>query len=132
MAFLSDIQTWINELRKERPKLIIMGDYNIANHEIDVYNPNKAHKYSGFLPEEREWLTSWFNNDMIDAFRYLNPDKTEYSWWSYRRSNRAFNRGWRIDYQSVSDALKDKVKEVYHIGEAKHSDHCPVYMEIAL
>ncbi len=130
--FLEEIEIWVNELRKERPKLIIMGDYNVAHEEIDVYNPDKAPKMSGFLPEEREWITNWFKNGFVDAFRLMNPNKQEYSWWSYRRSNREFNRGWRIDYHSVSENLKDNIKACYQITDAMHSDHCPVYLEIEL
>lgn len=130
MEFLANIQTWIEALRKERPKLIIMGDYNVANHPIDVYNPDKAHKSSGHLPEEQAWMTNWFNNGFVDAFRLMNPEKQEFSWWSYRRSNRAYNRGWRIDYHSVSDNMKDNIKDCYQITDAVHSDHCPVFLEI--
>lgn len=132
MSFLADIQQWVNALRKERKQLILMGDYNIANHKMDVYNPEKAHKYSGFLPQERTWLTNWFNNDMIDAFRFLNPDRVEYSWWSYRRRNRSFNRGWRIDYSSVTSNLKDNLEACYQLTDVVHSDHCPVYLKIRL
>lgn len=130
MQFLSDFKSWIDDLRKTRPNLIIMGDYNIANHEIDVYNPDKAKRMSGFLPEERAWLTDWFDDGFHDAFRVINPEMVQYSWWSYRRNNRASNRGWRIDYQSVSDSLVDKVKAAHQLTDAVHSDHCPVYLEI--
>lgn len=130
--FLTDIQSWIEALRKERPKLIVMGDYNVANESIDVYNPDKAKKQSGHLPAEREWMTNWFNNGFVDAFRLMNPEKQEFSWWSYRRSNRQFNRGWRIDYQSVSDNMKDQIKECYQMTDVVHSDHCPVYLDIEI
>lgn len=132
MEFLTNIHNWINDLRKERPNLIIMGDYNVANKAIDVYNPDKAHKSSGFLPEEREWLDAWFNDGFVDAFRHTNPEKQEFSWWSYRRSNRQYNRGWRIDYQSVSENMKDKIKECYQMTDIVHSDHCPVYLDIEI
>lgn len=132
MEFLADFQTWIDELRKERPKLIIVGDYNIANHPIDIHDPVRNKKSSGFLPEEREWLTQWFDNGFTDAFRHVAPDKVEYSWWSYRANARANNKGWRIDYQSVSDNLADKIKDAHHRPDAVHSDHCPVWLEIDL
>ena len=130
MQFLADIHAWIKALRVERPNLVIMGDYNVAHHEIDVYNPDKAIKMSGFLPEERAWMTTWFDDGFVDAFRLMNPAKQEFSWWSYRRSNRAFNRGWRIDYHSVSNSLKDKIKACHQLTEVEHSDHCPVYLEL--
>ncbi len=130
--FLDDFTAWINELRKERPKLIIVGDYNIAHTEMDIHNPKGNKNNSGFLPEEREWMTKWFDNGFTDAFRFLNPEKVEYSWWSYRANARANNKGWRIDYQSVSDNLKDKLVESYHFTEDKHSDHCGLLLKLKL
>ena len=129
-GFLDDFFEWAHELKKERPKLIIVGDYNIAHTENDIHNPKGNKNNSGFLPEEREWMTKWFGSGFADAFRQVHPEKIEYSWWSYRANARANNKGWRIDYQSVTDNLKDKVKEVRHLAEAKHSDHCPDFMEI--
>ncbi len=128
--FLDDIYTWINELKKERPKLILVGDYNIAHEAIDIHNPKS--KNSGFLPDERAWMTKWFDNGFTDAYRFLNPEKIEYSWWSYRASARANNKGWRIDYQSVTDNLKSKLVSARHMNDAVHSDHCPVFLEIDL
>lgn len=130
--FLDDFYNWIEELRKERPKLIIVGDYNIAHTEIDIHNPKTNKKSSGFLPEERAWMTKWLDNGFTDAYRYTNPEKIEYSWWSYRAGARAKNKGWRIDYQSVTDNLKDKLVSAHHMNDAVHSDHCPVYLEIDL
>ena len=128
--FLDDFFKWAHKLKKERNKLIIVGDYNIAHTENDIHNPKGNKKNSGFLPEEREWMTKWFDSGFTDSFRKVHPEKTEYSWWSYRANARANNKGWRIDYQSVTDNLADAVKEVKHLGEAKHSDHCPVKMVI--
>ena len=90
--FLDDFYNWIEELRKERPKLIIVGDYNIAHTEIDIHNPKTNKKSSGFLPEERAWMTKWLDNGFTDAYRYTNPEKIEYSWWSYRANSRANNK----------------------------------------
>lgn len=131
-GFLDDFFDWIEELKKERPKLIIVGDYNIAHTEIDIHNPKSNKKTSGFLPEEREWMTKWFESGFTDAYRHLNPEKIEYSWWSYRANARKNNKGWRIDYQSVSNNLKDLLKEAKQLGDVVHSDHCPVYLEIDL
>jgi exodeoxyribonuclease-3 len=132
MQFLDDFYNYIESLRKERSKLVIVGDYNIAHEAIDIHDPVRNKKSSGFLPEERAWMTKWFDNGFVDSFRYLNPEKVEYSWWSYRANARANNKGWRIDYQSVSDNLKDHLREAYHLSEAKHSDHCPVYLGLEL
>ena len=130
--FLKDMFEWINQLKKERSKIILVGDYNIAHEEIDIHNPKTNKKNSGFLPEEREWMTKWFANGFTDAFRFLEPEKVEYSWWSYRANARANNKGWRIDYQSVTDNLKDKLIKAQQLSDVKHSDHCPVYLEIDL
>ena len=132
MDFLADFQPWVNELRKERKKVIVVGDYNIAHQEIDIHDPVRNKKSSGFLPEEREWMSQWFDNGFTDAFRFLEPERVEYSWWSYRANARANNKGWRIDYQSVTDNLKDKLVKACHLNDAKHSDHCPVFVEIDL
>ncbi len=132
MEFLSDFQEWINELKKERPNLIIVGDYNIAHTENDIHNPKSNKNTSGFKPEERAWMTAWFESGFTDAFRSQYPDKTEYSWWSYRAAARARNKGWRIDYQSVSNNISDKIEDAGHYNQAVHSDHCPVFLDIDL
>ena len=132
MEFLDDIFKWVKELRKERPNLVIVGDYNIAHTENDIHDPVRNKKSSGFLPEERAWLSQWFDNGFTDSFRHFAPDTVEYSWWSYRANARANNKGWRIDYQSVTDNLKDKIRGAHHIADAYQSDHCPVYLEIDL
>ncbi|MCB0653491.1 MAG: exodeoxyribonuclease III [Saprospiraceae bacterium] len=132
MKYLDDIFDWVQELLKERSKLILVGDYNIAHQEIDIHDPVRNKKTSGFLPEEREWMTKWFGNGFTDAFRYLNPDQEQYSWWTYRANARANNKGWRIDYQSVTNNLKDNLKASQQLTEVVHSDHCPVYLEIDL
>jgi exodeoxyribonuclease III len=128
--FLDDFYKWIAELKKERPNLIIVGDYNIAHTEMDIHNPKSNKNSSGFLPEERAWMTKWLESGFTDAFRFVNPELVQYSWWSYRANSRANNKGWRIDYQSVSDNLKSKIKQSYQIKDALHSDHCPVFLEI--
>jgi exodeoxyribonuclease-3 len=132
MTFLDDFFQWAHELAQTRPKLIIVGDYNIAHYEIDIHDPKGNKKSSGFLPEEREWMTKWFNSGFTDAFRTLHPAKVEYSWWSFRAGARKNNKGWRIDYQSVTDNLKDRLLEARQLNEATHSDHCPVLLKIDL
>jgi exodeoxyribonuclease-3 len=130
MEFLEDFFTWSHELKQQRPNLIIVGDYNIAHTERDIHDPKGNKNSSGFLPEEREWLSKWFNSGFVDAFRHLNPDKVEYSWWSFRAGARKNNKGWRIDYQSVSEPLREKLISARQMNEAEHSDHCPVLVEI--
>jgi len=130
MQWLEDFQNYILELQKSRPKLIISGDYNICHKAIDIHDPIRNAKSSGFLPEEREWMTGFINSGFIDSFRYLNKEPHHYSWWSYRANARANNKGWRIDYNMVSDNMEDKIKRVAILPQAKHSDHCPVLLEI--
>ena len=130
MEFLDLFFHWIADLKKERPNLIIVGDYNIAHTPMDIHDPVRNKKNSGFLPEERAWMTKWFESGFTDAFRYTNPEMVQYSWWSYRAGARAKNKGWRIDYQSIASHLKDKIVQAYQINEAVHSDHCPVFLEI--
>lgn len=130
MEFLDDFFSWVGELKKERPQLLVVGDYNIAHQEIDIHDPVRNKKTSGFLPEERAWMSKWFDSGFVDTFRHLHPEKVEYSWWSYRANARSNNKGWRIDYQSVTDNLKDAVRQAGHFNEAVHSDHCPVFLDL--
>ncbi len=130
MQFLNDVFDYIQKLKQTNPNIILVGDYNIAHQEIDIHNPAQNKNTTGFLPEERDWLSRWFESGFVDAFRFKNPDTTQYSWWSYRASARANNKGWRIDYQSVSETLKDKIVACGQLPDAIHSDHCPVWLEI--
>ncbi|HOY49746.1 MAG TPA: exodeoxyribonuclease III [Flavobacteriales bacterium] len=132
MQFLADYQDFINELKKERPQLIICGDYNICHRAIDIHNPVSNAKSSGFLPEERAWMESFLNSGFVDSFRHLNKDPHHYTWWSYRAGARGKNLGWRIDYACITGNLQDKLQRAVILPEAKHSDHCPVLIEIDL
>ena len=131
MEFLDDFGKWAKKLLKKRKQLIIVGDYNIVRLDIDIHNPTRKDKPPGFRPEERAWLQNWFDKDFVDAYRVLHPDQTdEYSWWSYRAGARKNNKGWRIDYISVSPQLEDKITAVRHGHEAVHSDHAAIVMEM--
>ncbi len=132
MVFLDDFFEWFARLKKERPNLIVVGDYNIAHREIDIHDPKGNKNSSGFLPEEREWMTKWFDSGLTDAFRHANPDLVEYSWWTFRFNSRARNKGWRIDYQSITSPIASKIKAARQLGDAMHSDHCPVWAEYDL
>ncbi len=132
MEFLDDFLHWIEALKKERPNLIVAGDFNIAHTEQDIHDPKGNKKSSGFLPEERAWMSQWFASGFTDAFRYRHPDRIEYSWWTFRANARAKNKGWRIDYFAVSDPLASRIAEVRHLGHIAHSDHCPIWMQIDL
>lgn len=130
MKWLADFQNYVNELKKERPKLIISGDYNICHEAIDIHNPKSNANTSGFLPEEREWMSQFIDSGFIDSFRHLNPEPHNYTWWSFRANARAKNLGWRIDYNMVSQPLGDKITRAFILPEAKHSDHCPTGVEV--
>jgi exodeoxyribonuclease-3 len=130
LTYMAQFQDYVNNLKKELPNLIICGDYNICHTEIDIHNPVQNKDTSGFLPVERKWLGNFIDSGFIDSFRHLNKDPHHYSWWSYRANSRNNNKGWRIDYHMVSNNMKDNIKRAYILPEAKHSDHCPVVIEI--
>lgn len=129
LTYMDEFQAYINQLKQEIPNLVICGDYNICHEEIDIHNP-KMKGVSGFLPEERQWIGSFIDSGFIDSYRYLNQGVQEFSWWSYRANARANNKGWRLDYAMVSEPLKDKIERAYILTEAKHSDHCPIALEL--
>ena len=130
--YMEEFYNYILELKKSIPNLIICGDYNICHEMIDIHDPIRNAKISGFLPEERSWITNFMNLGFIDSFRYLNPDPNSYSWWSYRANSRANNKGWRIDYNMVSENLKSNIKSSYILDQIYHSDHCPVAVELKI
>jgi exodeoxyribonuclease-3 len=128
--YMDDFQHYVDELIKEVPNIIICGDYNICHEAIDIHDPIRNKTVSGFLPEERAWLDKFMKRGFIDTFRVFNKEPNNYSWWSYRANARVNNKGWRIDYCLASDPLKDRVSRAVILPEAKHSDHCPVLVEI--
>lgn len=128
--YMDEFHEYITNLKKEIPNLIICGDYNICHEAIDIHDPIRNKTVSGFLPEERAWLDKFMKNGFIDTFRFFNKEPHHYSWWSYRANARANNKGWRIDYCLASEPLKDRLRRAVILPEAKHSDHCPVLVEI--
>ena len=117
---------------KKRSKIILAGDYNIAHHEIDIHDPKGNKNSSGFLPEERAWMDSFLIGGWIDSYRKINPTTTGgYSWWTQRfPSVRLQNKGWRIDYLCTTEALASSIKAATILPMVKHSDHCPIVLEI--
>jgi len=115
---------------KVKNNLIVSGDFNICHKPIDINNPSQHNDVSGFLPEEREWLDKFIDLGLIDSFRVFNTQSEQYSWWSYRQNSRNKNLGWRIDYNFVSESLKNKLKTAAIFRNVIHSDHCPVMVEI--
>jgi exodeoxyribonuclease-3 len=130
MKFLNDFQVYANQLRLQIPNLLICGDYNICHRAIDIHNPKSNVKSSGFLPEEREWMENFMSSGFVDTFRHLNQDPHHYTWWSYRAGARSKNLGWRIDYHLITNTMEPKIKRAAILPEAKHSDHCPILLEL--
>lgn len=127
LAFFTD---YTKKLQQKIPNLIINGDFNVCHQAIDIHNPVVNKNAPGFTPEERAWFTDFLTLGYIDTFRHFNKDPHHYSWWSYRAGARKKNLGWRIDYQLASESLTKQVKRSLHLPEAKHSDHCPVVLEL--
>lgn len=130
MEFLEDFLQFLNKLKKERPNLIVTGDFNICHKPIDINHPERHKKSSGFLPEEREWLDRLEEDGFFDSFRKFNQKPDQYTWWSYRANSRAKNLGWRIDYFWLSNSLNRRIEKALIHKEALHSDHCPIEINI--
>lgn len=128
--FMDFFQPYIDQLRWKYPKLTISGDYNICHRPIDIHNPKSNANSSGFLPEEREWMENFINSGFIDTFRYFNKEPHNYTWWSFRANSRAKNLGWRIDYHLATKELEKNLTRAAIFPEAKHSDHCPLMLEL--
>ncbi len=128
--YMDDILRYASDLKKEIPNLIISGDYNICHQPIDIHDPVRLQHVSGFLPEERAWLTDFMKEGFTDSFRVFDKRPHRYTWWSYRAGSRQRNKGWRIDYHLVTPDLMNRVKRSVILPEAKHSDHCPILIEL--
>ena len=130
MEWLNDFYDYIQDLKKEFPNLLISGDYNICHKPIDIHNPVSNKNSSGFLPEEREWMSKFSESGFIDTFRHFDDRPHQYTWWSYRAGARRKNLGWRIDYHMATQAMEGMLKKSAILPDAQHSDHCPVLVEL--
>jgi len=131
--FMARFEEVMRAMRRKRREFIICGDWNIAHKKIDIKNWRGNQKNSGFLPEERAWLDKVFGPiGFVDAFRVVNQEEDQYTWWSNRGQAWAKNVGWRIDYQVVTPKLKDKVRSVSIYKEQRFSDHAPLIIEYDL
>ncbi|MEB2783398.1 exodeoxyribonuclease III [Algoriphagus persicinus] len=128
--FLDDIYGYVQDLQQTTPNFILSGDYNICHKAIDIHNPKSNKNTSGFLPEERAWMDKFINSGFVDSFRKFNDQPDNYTWWSYRANSRAKNLGWRIDYHMATKPMEDRLKSSVILAEAKHSDHCPILIEV--
>ncbi len=132
MDWLDDFLLYINDLKKKRPKLVISGDFNICHREIDIHDPVRNANVSGFLPEERTWISRFLETGFTDSFRHFNQSPNQYTWWSWRANARQRNLGWRIDYNMVSDILQPSLADGGIMPGVKHSDHCPAWVKLSL
>jgi exodeoxyribonuclease-3 len=130
--WLEEFFKYLDELKKTRPKLVVCGDYNICHKPIDIHDPVSNKNSTGFLLEERAWMDRFFESGFVDSFRHFNTDPHQYSWWSFRANARNNNKGWRIDYINVATPLKAQLKHATIYQQIKHSDHCPVFVELTV
>lgn len=131
--FLDDVARLTGGLKKKKKPLVLVGDVNIAHTEMDIHNPKANAKNSGFLPEERKWMSDYLQSGLVDLYRHLHPQKKDsYSWWTYRSGARAQNKGWRIDYILGSDALKQTAKAAKIVSDPIVSDHAAVIVELQI
>lgn len=131
--FLDKFEVELNNIRRDKKEWIICGDWNIAHKQIDLKNWRSNQKNSGFLPAERAWLDKLFGEmEFVDAFREVNQEAEQYTWWSHRGQAWAKNVGWRIDYQIVTPGLKPAVKSASIYKDERFSDHAPLVMEYAI
>ena len=130
--WLDEFLDYIEALKKKRPQLILCGDYNIAHTAIDIHDPKGNKNSSGFLPAERAWMDTFLAAGYVDTFRHMHPNELhQYTWWSMRFPTvRLQNKGWRIDYITVTENLKSFIKTATILPNVRHSDHCPVYLEL--
>lgn len=129
--WLDEFMKYLEGLKIKYPNLVLCGDYNIAHKEIDIHDPKGNKNSSGFLLEERQWMDRFYENGWVDSFRQFHNEPHRYSWWSQRfPSVRLQNKGWRIDYINVTEPLRKRLKDAEIYPDVKHSDHCPVYLEL--
>lgn len=133
LAFTEHVFEVLGRERRERGKpIVLLGDVNVAPEPIDLARPKGNEKTSGFLPEERELLARCLSRGWVDAYRALEPERVQYSWWSNRFGVREKNIGWRIDHAFVSDDLLPRVKRAFIHDHVRGSDHCPVGIDLDL
>jgi len=125
-AFLAKIEI----LRQAGKRLIVTGDVNTAHTELDLARPKENAKNTGFLPEERQWVSKFINCGFVDTFRHFIKEGGHYTWWDYYTGARARDVGWRIDYFFVSENLLPKLKNAFILKNIMGSDHCPIGIEI--
>lgn len=132
LDFYDELFFHIEKNYRKRKGIIVVGDYNTAHEDIDVFDPVKYSKSSGFLPEERKWIDNLINLGYVDVFRKFNKEPGQYTYWDQVIRAREKNLGWRIDYFMVSNDIAEKVTEAKIHPEVMGSDHCPISITIEL
>ncbi|KAK4526901.1 hypothetical protein GAYE_SCF29G4819 [Galdieria yellowstonensis] len=122
-----DFRRYVVELQTKKP-VILLGDFNVAHEEIDVYAPDRLRSKAGFVASEREHFSQFLKEtNTIDTFRYLYPRQTQaYTFWEYKTGGRIRNQGWRIDYCLISCSLVERLMDSFILDKVQGSDHCPV------
>jgi len=126
--FLAALLPHLMALKAER-EFVLLGDINIAHKEIDLKNWKSNQKNSGFLPEERAWMTGLLSAGMVDVFRTLNPNPEQYTWWSNRGQSWAKNVGWRLDYHLATPGIAATAQQESIYLEQRFSDHAPLIID---
>lgn len=129
-AFMDYMYDWLGPQLEARPQLLHVGDFNICHREIDIHHPERHKGVSGFLPNEREWMSRLMDSGFTDTFRVFESEPDHYSWWSYRSGAKPKNLGWRIDYQLAGPGLRDRLVSASLRPEVNMSDHCPTVLEL--
>jgi exodeoxyribonuclease-3 len=128
--FLDAFGPYLQKLHKRKAEYVVCGDWNIAHKEIDLKNWKANRKNSGFLPEERAWMDELFGaRRFVDAFRHINDQAEQYTWWSNRGRAWDNNVGWRLDYQIVTPGMKDRIRSADIFRTDRFSDHAPLTMD---
>jgi len=127
--FLKKLYYHLSRLVLKGRQIVVVGDYNVAYLDIDVFDPEALSQASGFLPEERKWFQSFLELGFVDVYRHFYPNqKDSYTWWSYRENARRNNRGWRIDHICVTKKLVPRLKKSRIFKNEMGSDHCPILL----
>lgn len=130
LAFYDHFLKYVEKIKKSGKHIIITGDLNTAHQEIDLARPKENVRNTGFLPEERAWVTKFLSNGYVDTFRHFHPEGGHYTWWDYFTKARERNVGWRIDYFFVDQDFLPMVRQAYILNDVMGSDHCPVGLDI--
>ena len=133
LNFCLALWEWLEKMKRKKKPLLCSGDFNIAHKPIDLADPHSNEDSPGYLPEERAWMEDFLEiGGWVDSFRYLHPKRVSYSWFSARTRARERNKGWRIDYHTLSKSEADRIIEAEILYNVLGSDHCPVTLNLRI